>query len=79
MGLPVEKAEIDRVLAVPLDMLCSPRYARVDDSFSPTDNGAAAEQDGDEAWSGFTCESLSSGVGHARIGLCLHLTCVHWG
>ncbi len=69
MGLPVDKGEIDRVLAVPLDMLCSPRYARVKDSFSPTDHGALAEQDGDEEWAGFTCESV---VGHAVVGpLCI--------
>ena len=58
MGLPVDRTEIDRVLAVPLDMLCSPRYARAEGSFSPIDNDTLGEQDADETWSGFTCESL---------------------
>jgi hypothetical protein len=62
MGLPVDKAEIDRVLPVPLDMLCSPRYARLEESYSPTDNRAAPEQHEDEGWSDFTCKFLSCNV-----------------
>ena len=59
MGLRVDKAEIDRVLAVPVDMLCSPRYARLKDSYSPTDNGGERAEYGDENWSDFTCKSVS--------------------
>ena len=64
MGLPVDKAEIDRVLPVPLDMLCSPRYARLEDSYSPTDNGVAPAQHEDERWSDFTCKLLFCDVSH---------------
>eukprot|EP01045_Picozoa_sp_COSAG04_P022185 COSAG04_NODE_2472_length_4065_cov_6.460161_3_plen_267_part_00 len=51
LGLPVDKNEIDRVLAVPLDMLCSARYARLCEDYHPT---AALDQEGEEEWSGFT-------------------------
>lgn len=65
MGLPVDKAEIDRVLAVPLDMLCSPRYARVEDTYTPSfASREAAEQSDNENWSDFSCEFLSDGTGN---------------
>ena len=57
MGLPVDRKEIDRVLAVPIDMLCSARYAKLEDSYSPA--AARPTAGGDEAnphdslWSGF--------------------------
>ena len=44
----MDKNEIDRVLAVPLDMLCSARYARLCEDYHPT---AALDQEGEEEWS----------------------------
>ena len=69
MGLPVDKAEIDRVLAVPLDMLCSPRYARLKDSYSPTNSSGEQADHDDENWSEFTCKSLSVSQRESR-GMC---------
>ena len=60
----VDKNEIDRALAVPLDMLCSARYARLREDYHPT---AALDQEGEEEWSGFTYTgplfNLGSSVG----------------
>ena len=79
MGLPVDKAEIDRVLAVPIEMLCSPRYARLEDSYSPNSHGSSsngpprgdkankAKDEDEDAWSGFTCK-LSAAETQLQLG-----------
>ena len=62
MGLPVDRKEIDRVLAVPVEMLCSARYATLEDSYRPAAAAArpapggsdAADGDEDDLWADFT-------------------------
>ena len=60
MGLPVDRKEIDRVLAVPVEMLCSARYATLEDSYRPAaarpapGGSDAAGGDEEDLWGDFT-------------------------
>jgi hypothetical protein len=89
MGLPVDKAEIDRVLAVPIEMLCSPRYARLEDSYSPNSHGSSsngpprgdkankAKDEDEDAWSGFTCKLSAAATRYSSRGCsyCIQSQC----